>query len=131
MSELEIAVVGLQLAAIAGAGGVIVWFFKVVPGWLERLVEAQLKRIEAGLTENTRITTATHKAANGALSAAVNEAQKYRSAYERYARLVRELNNIEAARPYLDQAAQAMRVVEHDASFAALQRRLLGEEPTP
>ncbi len=131
MSDLETAVVGLQMAAILGAGGMVVWFFKVVPSWIERVIEARLKALEVNLTENTKLTTETYSQTNGRLTQAINEAQKYRSAYERYARLVHELNNIEAARPYLDQAAQAMRAVQHDRSFADLQRRLLGEEPLP
>lgn len=125
---VDLAVAGLLVTAITALSAAIVWLGSQLPGWIKRAVEANLKRLEANLAQNTALTTEARDLSNGKLSATLNEVQKYRSSYERYARLVRELNKIEAARPYLDQAAQAMRAVEFDTNWNALQAKLLGKD---
>jgi UDP-N-acetylglucosamine:LPS N-acetylglucosamine transferase len=127
--SIDVAIAGLFITAITSLGAAIVWLGTQLPGWIKRAVEANLKRLETNLAANTALTVEARDLSNGKLTAAINDAQKYRSAYERYERLVRELNKIEAARPYLDQAAQAMRSVEFDASWAELQAKLLSQEP--
>lgn len=130
--QLYAALLVLGLGLLTGFTGLVAWLFKQLPGWISRAVEARLHTIESGLAENTRLTEQARNASNGRLAAAINEAQKYRTIAERYKRLMQELNKIEAARPLMDQAAQAMRAVELDANWSAFEDRLMHkEEPRP
>ena len=123
MAQIWLGVSGLILAVLAGLTGLVVWLFRKAPEWIERSIEERLSHTNDALARNTAMTSQVRDAI-----AVRNEAQKYRSAYERAALLIRKLNDIPEARPYIDQAGKAMRAVEHDAAWADLERRLL-EDP--
>jgi hypothetical protein len=104
-------------------------------GYFVRYIGLQ---IQAKLDHNTAITQSVEAQTNGALQQARNEAQKYRSAYDRAARcgreqrwLIEELQRTTEGRALIDRIMQRRRAIIHDGDYDDLMRRLMDEAQEP
>jgi hypothetical protein len=121
--ELYAALTTLGLAAIT------------VLGYFVRYIGLQ---IQTKIDANTRITEQVEAQTNGELQKARNEAQKYRSAYDRAAKfgreqrwLIEELQRSPEGRALIDRIMQRRRAIIHDGDYDDLMRRLMDEAQEP
>jgi hypothetical protein len=115
--ELYAALVSLGLAALTALG----YFVRYIGLQIQTKIDA-----------NTKITKQVEAQTNGELQKARNEAQKFRFAYDRAARvgkeqrwLISELQRTEEGRELIDRIMQRRRTVVYDSDYDDLMARLL------
>lgn len=86
--------------------------------------EQELQAQKEELKKNTEITERVEGQTNGALAKARNEAQMYRSLYERADYILREVNADANGRAIIDKIMERHRVVVHDKDWDKLQERI-------
>lgn len=123
--QIYLAIQGLTLALIASLVAGLAWVGKKLPTWVERIAEAKIQRIEGNLDDNTKLTKEARDLSNGKYERMVNAAQKYRSAFEHYEAIFRELSKNPEAKPLIEAAMEALKVAKVDENWLELQQRLL------
>jgi hypothetical protein len=119
--QIVAALVILVIAILTGLTGFVTVWFQA----LTKKLQVTTETIETKLDANTELTTQSRDLSNGRLTAALNQITKYRLLYERYERIIREMNTDPASRAFVDAAADRIRTVEFDREWAALQNRLV------
>ena len=140
--ELYAALIGLGIALVAGLAGLAKWLFDRAPGYLERIFEAQVKRIEAHVKridekvdENTDLTKDVRKQTNGELAKWRDQAARLLWERDAYRDMVRFVNRNPNGRAILTEYAERRQVrhsdADLDALLAAVPPATAGEEPKP
>lgn len=94
-----------------------------------RTLHAQLAQQYEELKRNSEQTAQVFRQTNGQLIRAINDAQTWRSAYERLKWIVQEVNATPEGRALIDRVMQRHRTVVNDADYQQLLARLSQQEP--